>query len=714
MVEERKTSPSRVVFGPFDADLRTGELRKNGRRLRLSKQPFQVLAMLLETPGELVTRQELKSRLWPEDTFVDFDDSLNAAVNKLRQVLGDSAGNPKLIETLHGRGYRFVGETDQANVGVQADSLGPTVPAGRLVPRQTPFAAWVPWALLVVAIGFIVASWLGEPRNVVELPLRRFSFQPEGLITGVTARPAVSPNGRHVAYVALDGKRTRLAVYDLDLAQSRLIEGTEGARAPFWSPASDFIGFFSNGVLKKIRVEGGPSISLSRQPLQSQPAGAWSANGESMFISEDGVGSIPASGGALTRIGESRTFLYPHSLPLEASSPAVVFSRSISSDVILRNLETGEQEFLTTGFFPVYDLSGYLIYQTGMNAGGLWALPFSLETLRPTGEAVPITEEGLYPSVASDGTLVYADQPDRPQRQLVWRDRNGAKLGVIGRPQQAMEFLSLSPDARYVAVNADEGGNIDIWLHDTVRSTRKRFTFDPAVDRNGVWAPDSSKVVFSSSRNQTSFDLFVKQADGEADVKPLLVTPFHSWPNDWSPDGRTLSYHSGSSGFGVDLWMLDMGQNEEDSKATLYLQTTSQEHGAVFSPNGRYIAYLSRKSGRDEVYVRRFPKGEGKWQVSINSGVQPRWSRDGKELFYVEGETLISVPVTTDPRFEAGEAKRLFSDPNFAWRERTMPQYDVSPDGERFVMIETVGADARPVIRVVQNWHQEFRDREQD
>ena len=710
---EEPTSPSRVVFGPLEADLRTGELRKNGRRLRLSKQPFQVLAMLLETPGELVTRQELKSRLWPEDTFVDFDDSLNAAVNKLRQVLGDSAGNPKLIETLHGRGYCFVGETDQANVGVQADSLGPTVPARRLVPRQTPFAAWVPWALLVVAIGYIVVSWLGEPKSVVELPLRRFSFQPENLITGRTARPVISPNGRYVAYVVQDGNRTRLAVYDLGLEQSRQLEGTQDARAPFWSPESDFIGFFADGVLKKIRVEGGAAVSLSRVPLQSAPAGSWSAGGDSIIISGRGLQSIPASGGALTTIGESKFYMYPHSLPLEASSRGLVFSRILENRVMLQNLKTGEQELLARGASPVYSLTGHLIYQTRGRTRGLWALPFSLDSLKSTGEAIPIARNGFYPSVASDGTLVYVDQPELPQRQLVWRDRNGKKLGVIGQPQRAMEFASMSPDGRYVALTAQEGGNTDIWLYDVQRSTRERFTFDPAIDNNATWSPDSSRVAFASGRNQT-WDLFIKPADGHADARQLLATPSNKFVNDWSPDGRVLSYHKFEPGFGADLWSLELSQDESDNKATLYLQTPSSEHSAKFSPDGRYIAYLSRESGRDEVYVRTFPEAEGKRQVSFNGGVQPRWSRDGKELFYVEGETLIAVSVTTEPRFEAGKAKRLFSDPNLTWQDRTMPQYDVSPDGQRFVMIESVGERSRPVIRVVQNWYEEFRDREQD
>ena len=355
MVEERKLSPSRVVFGPFDADARTGELRKNGRRLRLSKQPFQVLAMLLETPGELVTRQELKSRLWPEDTFVDFDDSLNAAVNKLRQVLGDSAGNPKLIETLHGRGYRFIAPVEpegEPALGGTAASVAAAQESAASRFRKRDLA----WALL--AAGLAIALYFKpSPPRVAELPLRRFSFQPENLITGRTARPVISPNGRHVAYVVQDGNRTRLAVYDLGLEQSRQLEGTQDARAPFWSPESDFIGFFAVGVLKKIRVEGGAAVSLSRVPLQSQPAGSWSASSDSIIISGMGLQSIPASGGALTTIGELIKFsFHPLSLPLEASSRGVVFSRCYENLVMLQNLKGGMH------FTPGYPIScGWLI-----------------------------------------------------------------------------------------------------------------------------------------------------------------------------------------------------------------------------------------------------------------------------------------------------------------------------------------------------------------
>ena len=629
-------------------------------------------------------------------------------------MLGDSAGNPKLIETLHGRGYRFIAPVEpegEPALGGTAASVAAAQESAASRFRKRDLA----WALL--AAGLAIALYFKpSPPRVAELPLRRFSFQPENLITGRTARPVISPNGRHVAYVVQDGNRTRLAVYDLGLEQSRQLEGTQDARAPFWSPESDFIGFFAVGVLKKIRVEGGAAVSLSRVPLQSQPAGSWSASSDSIIISGMGLQSIPASGGALTTIGELIKFsFHPLSLPLEASSRGVVFSRCYENLVMLQNLKTGEQELLAPGAFPVYSLSGHLIYQTRERAGGLWALPFSLDSLKSTGEAIPIARNSFYPSVASDGTLVYVDQPGLPQRQLVWRDRNGKKVGVIGQPQRAMEFASISPDGRYVAVTAQEGGNTDIWLHDVLRSTRERFTFDPARDSQPTWSPDSSRVVFSSGRNQNR-DLFIKPADGHADAEQLLATPYNEYVHDWSPDGRVLSYHKNTD-FGADLadlWSLELSQDESVSESMLYLQTTSAEHSSQFSPDGRYLAYLSRESGRDEVYVRTFPGAEEKRQVSFNGGVQLRWSRDGKELFYVEGETLIAVSVTTEPRFEAGKAKRLFSDPNLTWQERTMPQYDVSPDGQRFVMIESAGERSRPVIRVVQNWYEEFRDREQD
>ena len=329
--------------------------------------------------------------------------------------------------------------------------------------------------------------------------------------------------------------------------------------------------------------------------------------------------------------------------------------------------------------------------------------------LKPIGEAFPIAQDASFPSIAADGTLVYVEQPQVLDRQLVWRDRAGRKLRSIGLPQQDMEFPSLSPDGRYILVVAEENENQDIWLHDAVRSTTTRLTFHLASDLGAIWSPSGKEVAFNT-RRAGNFDIFTKPASGGGNVGPLAATPRPEIVNDWSPDGRTLIYQRFGPKTSADLWYVELQENATSSEAVLYLQTPAIEHHAKFSPDERYVVYVSDESGRDEVYVRPFPKGEGQWQVSRGGGVQPRWSRDGSELFYVEGETLIVVPVSTEPAFEAGAATRLFSDPHLAVNRRVRPQYDVSADGQRFVMLETVGEQPKPVIRVVQNWFAEFRD----
>ena len=716
---------ARVVrFGVFELDLASEELRKNGVRVKLTEQPFQVLVTLLERPGELIKRDELKQKLWADDTFVDFDHSLNAAINKLREALGDSAGNPRFVETVPRRGYRFIapvegtvgpgGDKDSEDAGSAAtDANDASRAAGQSSRRQLRTVVTVLSILLLVAIGFSLAQWTRDPGSAPELPLRRFTIRPDNLVTAPHARPAISPNGKHIVYVVGDGNRTKLGVYDLVQDRSRELDGTDGGHAPFWSPGSDFIAFLADNDLKKIRVDGGPAITVAHMTRPFMPGGTWSPDGEYVLIGEQEMYKVPASGGdpIVVRAETTKEYgdIYPYLLPLEAGRVPLVFSRRMEDRIVLRDLTTGEQEALTTGAFPVYSASGHIVYQTRYVRDGLWALPVSLEILKATGEAFPIAQDATFPSVAADGTLAYVEQPQAMERQLVWRDRVGTRLGRISGPQWDLEGPSLSPDGRYILVAAEENSNRDIWLHDVVRSTKTRLTFHPALEGNAIWLPNGERVAFTSRRAGNT-DIFTKPASGGGSARPLAATPRFETVNDWSPDGRTLIFQRNVPKTGSDLWYTKLPESEASNQAVPYLQTPAIEHHAKFSTDGSYVAYVSNETGRDEVYVRPFPKGDGQWQVSHEGGIQPRWSRDGKELFYVEGETLIAVSVSTEPTFEMGAATRLFSDPHLALNNRVRPQYDVSAHGQRFVMLETVGERPKPVIRVVQNWFAEFRD----
>ena len=330
-----------------------------------------------------------------------------------------------------------------------------------------------------------------------------------------------------------------------------------------------------------------------------------------------------------------------------------------------------------------------------------------MDTLRAGAEAFPIQQDGSHPSMARDGSLAYLKVLHTGQQQLLWRDRQGTESGKIGQPQNRILLPSISPDGQRVAALGVQDNNGDVWIHDVRRPIKTRLTFAPGQDYSARWSATSNEIIFNSTRGGDRA-LFITSADGSSEAKELFDTPGQEDnPHDWSRDGRFLILHISDPDSGRDLWYLERKDDGSWSDPVEFLKTPFEERVAFFSPEGRFVAYVSNESGRDEVYVRPFPPGGGKWQVSESGGTQPRWSRDGKEIFYVEGDTLIAVSVNTKPTFSVGAMERLFSDSHLA---NAFPQqtYDVAADGQRFVMVDNLG-DPQYTIHVVQNWFEEFR-----
>ena len=309
--------------------------------------------------------------------------------------------------------------------------------------------------------------------------------------------------------------------------------------------------------------------------------------------------------------------------------------------------------------------------------------------------------------MTADGTLVYYEPSRAGLQRLVWRDRQGRKVGEIGQPQKKIFLPSLSPDGRYVGVEGvEESTGEDVWLHQVERPIKTRLTFDPARESRSIWSPDSREVAFWSDRNGPA-DLFVKAIDGSSEAVEVLATPPQgNYPEAWSPDGRHLLLQT------VGLHSLERRPDGTWAEPVPYTDGDSPEAAAQFSPDGRFVAYWSNESGTDEVYVRPFPRGPGKWLASQDGGSQPRWSRDGKELFYVKKDTLYTVAVSTQPTFTMGETTELFTSPDLEWAWR-LPTYDVSLDGQRFVTVESIGEAPPARIRIVNDWFEEFRDRKE-
>ena len=356
------------------------------------------------------------------------------------------------------------------------------------------------------------------------------------------------------------------------------------------------------------------------------------------------------------------------------------------------------------------------MYQTNVGEAGLWALPFSIQTLRATGEAFRIAEGLAYPSLADDGTLVAVDFEDARPRQLAWFDRTGRRLGVMGRPRQGMSQPALSLDDRRVAVEFEQGGNADIWVHDVDRSVSTRLTFDAGNEGSPVWSPSGKEIAFNSNR-RGNLDIFIRSTDGSGEATLLIGEPLLEFPQSWSADGRILLYSFVDPQTGWDIGYLQRKPQESTFEAHVFLQTEFSETNGQLSPDGRFVAYDSNESGRNEIYVRPFPQGSGKRRLTANGGRQPLWREDGGELYYVEGETLMAVAVSTAGEFSTGLPKSLFRVPSL--RDGALDvvyRYDVSADGQRFVIIEDVEDEQANLssIHIVQNWYEDFRDREQE
>lgn len=592
------------------------------------------------------------------------------------------------------------------------------------------------WGVLGVALLLLLALAIrGLVEAPPEAPLRQFAFTPAVAVgtTPVYSNVAISPNGLHIAFTGGDAEG-KLWIQDLDRREPRELQGTDGARAPFWSPGSDFVGFAVGGELRKVSTRGDPPVRLCALPSTLFLGGSWSPDGETIVFSSNYppmLYEIPARGGASRLLisgdqpqasaeseptNPTEEVVWPHFLPAEAGERVVVFASGTPSrtSMVVQDLNSGRREILGPGSFPFYSSSGHILYQPTPRTYDLWALPFSLDTLKADGEAFPTSQDSRGPTVAVDQTLVYLDSAGEGQRQLVWRNRLGEKTGDIGAVQGRPNYPAISPDGRYIAVMARESLNEDLWIYDdNTPGLKTRLSTAAERDYRPVWAPGGEAVAFSSTREGSSLDILIRQTGG-GEEEALLATDQTERICGWSEDGKYILYRRDDPANGNDLWYLERSDDGTSWEPHPYLQTPFNERSANISPDGRHVAYASNETGVYEIYVRPFPNGQGKSRVSTARGKTPRWSRDGKELFYVEGGTLMAVSVQSGPGFSVGLATRLFEHPSLITAS-SFPQYDVSADGQHIVLAEPRGGKVPELsIRVVQNWYAEFRDREQN
>jgi Tol biopolymer transport system component len=527
----------------------------------------------------------------------------------------------------------------------------------------------------------------------------------------------VSPDGRRVAFVArtADGK-IQIWVRSLDSLNAQALAGTEDAVSPFWSPDSRFLGFFAGGKLKKIDVSGGPPLTLC--DAQDGWGATWNRDGIIVFASGSGLQKVAAAGGvpaAATTLAQDEIRHYrPFFLP-----DGRHFLYSVTGgNVFVASLDSPERKMLLkSDSFNVLYSQGHLLY---LRETTLMAQPFDLQRLEFTGDPFPIAEEirigGMNPgtglfSVSENGVLTYQTGTGAGfETKLVWFDRTGKQIGALGDPANYSDVY-ISPDGKQASVSILDPvrRTRDIWIYDLARSLKTRFTFEPGDEYTLIWSPDGKRAILTSRRKQY-MDLYQRLADNSGTEETLLEDNTDKYYLSLSPDGRSLLYGTGNTTpqTGNDLWLLPLlGDPSTGSgqgrKPVPFLKTQFSERFGQFSPDGRWVLYDSNESGRYEVYVAPYPGPGGKRQVSTAGGFWPRWRRDGTEIFYrsLDGKLMEAAVNGKSTGFEVGVVKPLF-EARFGGTARS--QYDVSPDGQRFLINTMSGQAGEAPITVVVNW----------
>jgi Tol biopolymer transport system component len=572
-------------------------------------------------------------------------------------------------------------------------------------------AGWAISAVMFVVLGGIAVVW-HERMQQGKFPMY-FNSPVRFSATSI----ALSPDGKTLAMVAYNDQANKYMIWTQQVGSRNVttVNGTEGASQPFWSPDGRFIGFFAEGKLKKVDAFSGTGAQTLCEAPNGR-GGAWNGGGVILF-SPDGFGGlykVSSAGGTpmeVTKVDASQfSHRWPKFLPdgRHFLYLAANFSgRPEGNEIVVGSLDSAERRSIVNASSnAAYADPGYLFY---MRDNSLVAQRFDGKTLALNGEARPISDDVRYSQlidlavfdVAGSKTLVIQTGKSAAPSQLTWVDRSGRSGGIAG-PSGAIANLNLSPDGRRVAFDETDqnGRDINIWIYELSNGAKARFTFSRAADQVATWSPDGKWIAFGSNR-KLRFVLYKKNSDGsgaEQEITDLGAEQEAVW--DWSSDGKYLLAMKNR-----ELWYVTAPNWE----AKPFLQVKGTIRNAQFSPDGKWVAYASNEAGPWQVYVSPFPSASSKWQVSTEGGEEPRWRRDGKELFYLSGGKLMAVPVKTGTSFEAGPSVSLFQ---MHARQRISVMdafsYGVSADGQKFLINSTVEEGGSAPLSVILNWASEM------
>jgi len=559
---------------------------------------------------------------------------------------------------------------------------------------------------LVTGVAAAGAAWMLKPAP--PRPVTKFSVHAASGLRIVDA--SIAPDGSAVAYIADD----RVWVQRFDTTEPRVLEGISEVHAIFWSPDSALIGFQSQGQLWKVPASGGTPIPIARVSREFSAAGSavWLADDRIVFTTGgSGLMEVSARGGEPTvllepdpatevdfhnvsTLPDGRGFLFGPHLLAAGGDPAI----DLFDGVNRRRVYEADAPLDLT----IYSPTGHILFS---KEARLWALPFDIDSGTASGEPFLVAANADRPSLSREGTLAtLTSLHDTRNAQMTWVDRRGALLETVGRPGLSLRDVQLSPDGRAAVgrVDAESGSGSDLWILDLEQGTDRRLSYEPGENQSPDWSPDGRTVIY-----QCGQAICGRPADGTGAPVVLVAEP--AARSALSPDGRYLTFTREQPVTSRDVFVVPMTPGDPLAPPTeapwVIVSAERIQHSLEVAPSGGYAAYASNETGVFTVYLTRFPSGEGKWQVS--AGLEPRWSNDGRRLYFVTGDRLMEVDVAMSPTVSISEPRALFSGRE-AGAVYTTAGAAPAPDGSRFLMSRSLTTAEGTAVTIIQNWFAEF------
>ena len=615
------------------------------------------------------------------------------------------------------RRLRDIGEARLSLEDIQSGKIDDPAP-GAAAPAETPKSSSKATAIAVAATAVVTALTVFLALRAyapakVEPPLRRFEIKASGPFRSDNQSRliAISPDGKTIAYV----EAGKLLLRPLARVEPIVVAMSVTPTILFWSPDSAFIGYLAGGKLWKVPAGGGESTAIAdiRTSLTGGSSASWCPDGKIILGSgEGGLSRVSSSGGDFEPFipfdKDKESDLHDASCLPDGSVLFVPHAVGGRPNALMLYAAGKRQELLKLDkdqdiWFPVYSPAGFILYHRRPANAGIWALPFSLARHEVTGEPFMVAPQGDVPSVSADGTFVHVKGAASRMARMVWVDRSGKTIAPIGTPQEQWPFPELSPDGRYVAIVANENDVDDVWIHDAVRGTRTRLSAAKVPYSMESWSPDGKTILYDEG-STPPLSTKTKNVDGSGEARTVHT----GYQSSYSADGRYVLFADSGVPINWDLWYLD---TKGDGRAVALVSSPAIELSPRLSPDGTYFAYASNESGTMEVYLKRFPQGEGRWQVSVGGGTWPRFSKRGDKIYYARGEALMEVDLAAGPEPRLGAPREIFTRKPLGWPLifGWPPGFDVSADGSRFVVVESEG-NARDLggIVVEENWTKEF------